>query len=383
MKNFSIILSKLMMCVMFIFIVASCTKEGPAGPAGADGTNGTNGTNGIDGTAGCITCHDADQTVSSKQFQWDVSMHAAGNALGRSSSASCSPCHSQQGFILSDGNNPLTQEEWVGVDDPLTLNCYTCHPVHTTYTGEDVVSLNFPDQPNWAVTYGKTVDMDLGKGNTCAHCHQSRTRDPIVDMNDLTAMYTGISTHYGPHYSSQANTLGGFGAYEFEGSTSYSDNYHLAANDGCVSCHMGFNTASITGGHSMHIDVPGDLEPACAQCHSDGTDAEGKYEEYYHTYFATIDHDGDHPTLNTTSYYTMLGDALTDYGVYTKVVDSVDGYPDYVNYNIIRDIEINGTLTAAMFNHRFLYQDHSHGMHNPWYAKALLKNSLEAVNALN
>lgn len=376
-SHFYLILS---MLVAIVFIFASCTKEGPAGPSGTDGTNGTDG---VDGTAGCITCHDADQTISIKAFQWESSMHAAGTALARSSSASCSGCHSQQGFFQTDGNNPETQDEWQGINDPVTLNCYTCHPVHTTYTQEDVVALAFPDQPNWAVTYDKDVDMDLGKGNTCAHCHQSRERDPVVDMNDLTIMYSGISTHYGPHYSSQANTMGGFGAYEFEGSTSYSDNYHLNSNDGCVSCHMGFNTANGTGGHNMGIDASNDLELACAQCHNGGADAESKYEEYYNMYFATIDHDGDHPTVNTTSYYSMLGDKLTELGVYTKVVDSVDGYPEDVHYNIVGGLEIDGTLTAAMFNHRFLYQDHSHGMHNPWYAKALLKNSLEAVNASN
>lgn len=372
--------------IMLMFIFASCTKEGPAGPAGTDGTNGTNGadgTDGTDGTAGCVQCHDADQTIVVQQFQWEESAHAAGNALARSSSASCSPCHSVQGFFISDGNNPLTEDDWKGVNDPVVLNCYTCHPIHTTYTKADVEVVNFPDQPNWAVTYGKPVDMDLGKGNLCAHCHQSRTRTPVVDMNDLGLIYTGISTHYGPHYSSQANTMGGFGAYEFPGSTNYSDNYHLGADNGCVSCHMGFSTAAQRGGHTWHLDAEDDLELVCKQCHSDGADAPGKYESYYHEYFATIDHDGEHPTVNTTSYYSMLGDALTTHGVYTKVVDSVGGYPEAVHYNINRDIEINGTLTAAMFNHRFLYQDHSHGMHNPWYAKALLKNSLEAVEALN
>ena len=87
--------------------------------------------------------------------------------------------------------------------------------------------------------------------------------------------------------------------------------------------------------------------------------------------------------MNTTSYYTLLGDALTAYGVYEKEVDSVDGFPEAVHYNIERNIEINGTLTAALFNHRYLYQDHSHGMHNPWYAEALLRNSLDAVNNLD
>ncbi len=369
--------------VVLMFVFASCTKEGPAGPSGANGTNGSDGTNGTDGTTGCVQCHDADMTITVKQFQWERSRHALGTALSRASSASCSPCHSQQGFLISDGNNIEKQDQWEGVNDPVVLNCYTCHPIHTSYTKADVETKRFQDQPNWAVTYGKTVDMDLGESNLCTHCHQSRVRSPEVDMNDLSLMYEGISTHYGPHYSSQANLYGSFGAYELEGSSSYAaDNYHLGAEKACITCHMGFSTSSQHGGHTWIIDPEDDLEMACAQCHSDGEMAPEKYSEFYHEYFATIDHDGEHPTVNTTSYYSMLGDALTAEGVYTKVIDSVGGYPEAVHYNINRDLVINGTLTAAMFNHRFLYQDHSHGIHNPWYAKALLKNSLEAVEAL-
>ena len=33
----------------------------------------------------------------------------------------------------------------------------------------------------------------------------------------------------------------------------------------------------------------------------------------------------------------------------------------------------------ALWNYRFLYQDHSHGVHNPAYARALLHNSREAL----
>lgn len=374
----------LLLMVFVLGTIVSCTKEGPAGPAGKDGKDGTDGTNGTDGTATCIECHDADMSMTTRQFQWESSMHAAGSALARSSSASCAGCHSTQGFFQTDGNNPLTSDEWQGVSDPIVINCYACHPIHSTYTAEDVVNFTFPDQPNWAVTHDKTIDIDFGKGNVCAHCHQSRVRTPVVDMNDLTAMYTGISTHYGPHYSSQANLMGGFGAYELPGSQTYpTSNGHLAAEDKCVSCHMGFTSANGSGGHNMHIDASRDLEASCKQCHGDGSAAPDKYADYYHDYFATIDHDGEHPTLNTTSTYAVLGDMLTDYGVYTKVVDSVDGYPEAVHYNINRDLEINGTLLAAMFNHRFVYQDHSHGIHNPMYARALLMNSLEAVEALD
>ena len=118
--------SYLMLVMVFLMaIVASCSKEGPAGPPGKDGVDGQDGADGTDGTAGCITCHDADQTISLKEFQWSSSMHAAGTALSRASNASCAPCHSQQGFIQSDGNNPETEDTWEGVNDPIVLNCFS------------------------------------------------------------------------------------------------------------------------------------------------------------------------------------------------------------------------------------------------------------------
>jgi hypothetical protein len=385
MKKFNLFYFVATVFVAFMLILASCTKEGPAGPAGKDGTDGVDGVNGVDGqdgTASCVQCHDADASLVAPEFQWARSMHNAGTALARSSSSSCSQCHSNQGFHLSNGN---ALGEGVPVNDPTTINCYTCHNIHKDYAASDL-EFTFSDEPEWHVTYGKTVSNDLGKGNLCSHCHQSRERDPVVDMGDLSMMYAGISTHYGPHYSSQANLIGGFGAYEIEGSLNYGDGtstHGKGATDGCVSCHMGFSSASGSGGHGMGVDASSDLEQSCKQCHSDGSGAEGLYASYYKDNFETIDHSVDPPVLNTSSRCVMLGDLLAEKGVYTKVVDSVNGHPDAVHYNINGGLEINGTLTAALFNHRYLYQDHSHGIHNPAYARALLQNSYEAVLALD
>ncbi len=39
------------------------------------------------------------------------------------------------------------------------------------------------------------------------------------------------------------------------------------------------------------------------------------------------------------------------------------------------------TPASALWNYRMIYYDHSHGVHNPAYAKALIKNSIEALSA--
>lgn len=393
MKKFAFLTTMTAVFLFAVIMLASCTKEGPAGSTGAAGPMGSTGTagsdgldgiNGTDGTAGCIECHDGDASLKAKEYQWEVSAHNAGSALSRAGSASCAPCHSHQGFMISDGNNPLTVADWAGVDDPINPNCYTCHNIHQTYTPSDL-SFTYPDQPNWAVTLGKDVSMDLGSGNLCAHCHQSRTRTPIVDMADLTAEYGSLSTHFGPHYSPQANMMGGFGAYELEGSKTYpTGNGHLAATNGCVGCHMSYSTANTTGGHTMHIDTGSDLTKACVQCHT-GDVADEYYNDYYALNFATIDNHGTATEArNTTSLYAVLGDLLEAKGIYTsEIVLDEDGDMDHVAYNINRGLTgFNGTVVAAFFNHRYVYQDHSHGVHNPKWVEALLQNSIDALNAL-
>ena len=35
---------------------------------------------------------------------------------------------------------------------------------------------------------------------------------------------------------------------------------------------------------------------------------------------------------------------------------------------------------AALWNYKMIYYDHSHGVHNPKYAKDLVQNSIDALN---
>jgi len=35
---------------------------------------------------------------------------------------------------------------------------------------------------------------------------------------------------------------------------------------------------------------------------------------------------------------------------------------------------------AALWNYKMIYYDHSHGVHNPEYAKDLVQNSIDALN---
>ena len=53
-KSFS---KLLLLGLSFVFVLASCTKEGPMGLPGADGTDGIDGADGQDGNQTCLVCH--------------------------------------------------------------------------------------------------------------------------------------------------------------------------------------------------------------------------------------------------------------------------------------------------------------------------------------
>jgi len=45
-----------------------------------------------------------------------------------------------------------------------------------------------------------------------------------------------------------------------------------------------------------------------------------------------------------------------------------------LNYASTDDVKVR--VARAYWNWRYLYQDHSYGLHNPKYAEALLKNTI-------
>ena len=101
--------------------------------------------------------------------------------------------------------------------------------------------------------------------------------------------------------------------------------------------------------------------------------------------------DGQHtmkPTLNACATCHGDADALT-----TNFKAEVDGYMTelevlFTEKGLLVDgvdqygADFPTTVVDAYWNYKFIYYDHSHGVHNPGYTKALLKNSIEALEAL-
>jgi nitrate/TMAO reductase-like tetraheme cytochrome c subunit len=354
-------------------MLASC--EGPMGPAGPAGADGTNGIDGVDANATCTECHTNDQVIEAKMAQWSASTHATGGNSERNT-AECAPCHTSQGFLEANADGAFTTLPGLisvsgTIANPNQQNCYTCHDIHNSYTSDD-----------WALTKtaatvashsidGSVVSVDLGKANMCTGCHQGRALAEELDMTDNTTEITPSSYRYGIHHGPQYNVFIGEGFYEFEGSESYpTGTNHMMTNtdDACVTCHMNTAYGTQAGGHTMNVayDYHGNTVPnlpaSCKECHIDKTAMDLGVK------MAALQTDIEEELV-------ALGAALEAAGVKKVGAD----YIDYTGSSTV--LPQTEMMLAAFVNYDAFEQDRSLGMHNPFYARALLVNTTEAVIA--
>lgn len=332
-------------------IASSCVKEGPAGPAGTDGKDGKDGTNGADGKDGsvtCLACHSG-TNMAQKKAEFVMSAHNVGAiavdyAGGR---AACAQCHSHEGFVQFQTLGKVAGD----ITNPSAWQCSTCHGIHATFEAKDyALRVNGPVKA-LVVANG---DMDLkGTSNLCATCHQSRRAEPNLDKPGETY---ALSVRTGPHYGVQGNVVFGNGLAEIPGSIAYpakGTSKHLEQAS-CVGCHMAPFTAK-QGGHSYIPSLA-----ACNTCHG-GT--------------AITDFNYGGVQTDVHDKMVQLRDKLVTLGAITKTTtDGVDAYAP-TDKLVVPMIQ-----AQAVFNYFGIEEDRSMGVHNPKYVKAILANTLEALN---
>lgn len=347
MKKLLTILLVIPALALAMLVASSCTKEGPAGPAGENGINGTNGT---DATSTCGECHNSGEAFLAIELQYNMSGHANNGNYDRNTT-SCAPCHTSMGFreVIETGAN----ETAATINNPTPPNCYTCHKVHETYTASDW-ELRYTDP----VTYlqgGAT--FDYGVSNLCAKCHQSREASPYPGAAGGTIVFDDdVSYRWGPHHGPQSNLFAGVaksGAYEVSGDAAYTNSWHTDNfEDACNTCHMADPPyGDHWGGHTFAMGSLNDN--GCLECHDD---AEDKVE----------------------AAQMVIEVLLADLKVLLEnqgIMDTVD-HPGYLN--------VPGTysneLAGAFYNYKLLEEDRSIGIHNYKYTKALLENSINAID---
>ena len=369
--------------VCLLVVLTAC--EGPTGPAGPAGPAGTAGATGPQGPAGpvgpagqdanenCTQCHNDNILLFAVQVQYAQSTHRLGGNFERSTT-SCAPCHTHQGFLERVESDVTSTAE--DILNPAPINCRTCHQIHTTYTSADyafTATTGFSTHnEDYATGERIAVDFGAGGGNLCARCHQGRSLTgrvadgavPVIDGPDVTI----TSSRYGLHHGPQAQVVGGFGAYEFEGSrvvnggpTSHGD---PAVNTKvCATCHMGEAFGEQAGGHTwkMSYGYHGSVEPnvaGCNVCHQGNV----------------VDFSGQDGIL---ALLVELEQLLVDAGIKVEMSEdyTIHGLSPYA----VSDTW-SANLAAAMLNWQMFAEDRSLGMHNPAYARAVLTNTIEAIS---
>ncbi len=342
MKNFKLIGFLIILASSFMFI--QCTSDPIPGTAGVDGINGIDGTDGIDGVDGvgvqeCIACH-SDTHRDPIYAAYDLSGHAAGGAVGYAGSrASCAQCHSNEGYL--EYQTKGTTQDYT---NPTRIDCKTCHSSHKTFDFENDgadYALRNTDSETLLIDGITMIDFE-GTSNMCISCHQPRNSYPVPTGTDPIEI---TSKRYGPHHGPQSSVLEGIltanivGSEGYPGSGANGDNTHRKGAS-CVSCHMGASEDTATGTHTWWP-----TENTCTACHTNGAPSE---------------------VTGYTADMATLKQLLIDKGILLE--------DDYV---------VTGTFPAtevqAVWNYRTLLEDKSNGVHNPKLAKALLKNSIEAL----
>ncbi len=345
---------------LLFFALQGCSHEDYIPVPGVAGADGTNGTNGINGVTECVQCHSNSHTdLAKKSYALSVhgvqTMHATTNAAGTinfnlttsdyTNRTGCVECHTSQGFI--DKSNGAVLGTGLGVTENApaypagkqAITCTTCHDKHSSFDFKN-------DGYDYALRQGikpftldqdASYSLDMGTSNTCAKCHQPRSLPPTAGLK--------LSSRFGPHHGPQSTLLEGIQGALIVGTTPYPAPKSAAHRKGasCTTCHMGTPTdaEAKNGAHSWN-PTPN----ACIKCHTGGapTSVAGFAAD-----MATLQ-----GLLVAKGAYSLTTNAFTSATVDVKVAQ-------------------------AAWNYALLTEDRSNGVHNPGYAKALLKNSIEAL----
>ena len=334
--------------LLAFLIIPACVKEGPPGLNGLDGADGADGADGSDGTVSCIACH-SDNTLEAIQSQFAMSVHISGlNAEGYAGGrADCARCHSHEGFVhYAEFGTNLSGN----ITSPSAWECGTCHGIHKSFEVVDyALRLSDPVNP----IFNPEIAIDLnGSSNLCANCHQSRRAEPAL-TNPGEETFAILNTYWGPHHGSQANLVAGVGMAEIEGSVAYPEPgsaIHLAQAS-CTGCHMS-EFSNGAGGHSWIPNVN-----SCNDCHQ-GSDLVDDF-----------DYGGVQTDIQNKLEELKL--KLVDRGVIVE--ENGDFHPVPGTYPTLH--------ARAFFNWNGILEDRSFGVHNPKYIRALLVNTLEALDA--
>lgn len=356
----------LLMILASAFLFVNCTSDpvpGPPGADGIDGIDGIDGTDGVDGTASCVSCH-SNATREPIFEAFALSAHASGSVGFAENRVGCAQCHGSAGFVefieTGAAEGPFSGDN--------TISCNTCHDSHRSFDFENDgpdYALRNPDPTG--LVLAPSIVLDFGDAsNNCISCHQPRDSYEIPALN-ADGTYVVNTSRFGPHHGPQSTMLEGILGAEIPGDEAYDSPGSATHRSGssCVQCHMGDATAVDEGGHSW---TP--VEAVCIQCHQAVPGEANGFTADMATLLAllqTVEGEG----FDEDDDGNIIPNGETVVGIIQE-----DGTTS--NSGIFSDV-----AAMAAWNYKSALEDQSRGIHNPNYTKALLKNSIEALQNEN
>jgi formate-dependent nitrite reductase cytochrome c552 subunit len=388
--------------------LVQCTSDDPIpGPAGANGTNGINGAPGTPGTPGidggnvCLSCHNVDFKVV-QPATYAISGHAIGTKvlvsgvekeLHETRSGACNACHNEQGYIESIKRNYdiSSFSGWVkpAESEMKKISCTTCHSgghaaAALAISGKDA-ALRSADayKLNQKTAAGADIIMDYkNNSNACIHCHQSRRNDVTGLTPNATTFMISLASSTGPHYGNQVSMLEGMFAAEIPGTTVYPTKGTAVHRTGasCTQCHMGAAKDG-KGNHSMKPKL--DL---CKTCHTGAGvvdyNINGGQTKIKNLRLELAEElIRVRPAIFKIANYTG-SKTFAPANVYVDATASDNFLTVIATTNVDSRIPADVTVAKGYWNWKYIYQDHSYGLHNPKYADAVLKNTIAALKLL-
>jgi hypothetical protein len=337
--------------------------------------------------ASCAECHGATPKypLLGARLGYDTSGHKNNDNSSYANGQGCQKCHTNEGFIDFVKTGKVDEKAFVAY--PSQPSCVTCHTQHESWD----LSLR-------TVAPVKLVDgtvFDLGKGNLCANCHQSRTaaKDTVKAM-----AAKDVRSPWGAHHGPQSDLINGSNAWEYPGKSYSSSPHKQALADGCVECHMALPTGRYAlspsiGGHSFNVvgevhEAPVVNVVACLACHQ-GVKAVPRSELFDIKAKADFDRDGKVEPAQL-EVQGLLDLFVNPKGTgYLQTISPVmfrkDAQASFEGLGAGWAGATAGQWSeaqmAALYNFKLIVEDRSLGVHNLTYTVQVLYDTLKALDA--
>jgi hypothetical protein len=246
------------------------------------------------------------------------------------------------------------------------FSCAMCHDPHSAEGAHQLREVET------TLSNGAPI-MGGGMGKLCMNCHMGRRNADEYPESNLG----NPSSHFGPHYGVQADMLHATNVVTF-GRKLPTTSGHLQG-DACVDCHMAEghvdeeDNVILAGSHSWNMVFPDttDNVEACAPCH--GEIGESFADKKFFFNF-NADHDGDGVDEGLQEEVHGLMDHLAELLPHADTVAGYDAHDALADETTLLELK-------AAYNYEVVYYDHSYGVHNPAFTVALLKTTIEALEA--